>query len=228
MGTRTFRSLLVIALLVLSESAWSFVFFGEGLFPPLQIPAREESVYGFRINPGWAAHGEMKGGDFNLIGGISDKEFAGFAFSGVFNRNYGKTQVYGIQAAGLLNLNQGESLIVGLQLALGANVQGGAGSVYGFQVSGIGNWAEKMNVYGGQSGMINRAKVLGGVQLGLFNTTETMAGFQLGMVNSAKTVYGFQIGLWNSTDNLHGIQLGLVNLVSNGPIKFLPVFNIGI
>lgn len=171
---------------------------GFSLFPPFQVPKENKPTIS-RVSIFYGKHDVVFWTDVGLIGNITNKEFIGAAFSGVFNYTKGKTYSP-LQLAGLTNINLGETYIFGAQVALGLNSNSGKGAVGGLQIAALGNIAPLSKVYGAQ----------------------------VGLYNLAESVYGFQIGLINRTKSLHGLQIGLINLNASGPLKFFPVLNIGI
>ncbi|MDH4227826.1 MAG: hypothetical protein OEV59_08805 [Deltaproteobacteria bacterium] len=101
-----------------------------------------------------------------------------------------------------------------------------ADSVRGAQIGGILNLASS-SLDGLQVGLINKV---------FFNSVGTkqkdapngrLTGMQLGIINMADEVRGVQIGVINTTYKLKGVQIGLINLHYDGPIKFMPILNVG-
>lgn len=169
-----------------------------GLFPPLQYPGTDATVWGLRLSPGWARHKEMYGIDMGLIGNMTDENFVGVSMAGGFNYTAGNAFVIFTQLAGGVNHSEGSLTVLGIQLAIGANNTRGEAHIIGAQLSTIGNFGHN-NIY----------------------------GVQFGIINQADEVYGFQVGLINRAKNLHGIQIGLANYNEAGPLKFMPVINVG-
>lgn len=121
--------------------------------------------------------------------------------------------IYGIQheVIGLdLGLfNEVENNFIGAGLGVVNIARGDAVGIH----AGVGNAAE-----GG----------LTGLQLGGVNFAEKeFKGAQLGAGNTAENVTGAQIGIFNYAENLKGVQFGLINFNSDGPLWFMPFFNVG-
>lgn len=170
-----------------------------GIIPPAQLPPSDFSVTGLRVSALWGHHRGMYGIDAGVLGNITDQEFAGSAFSGIFNLTHGATTILGIQLAGITNVNTGKTNSIGVQLAGIWNQNTSESSVTGLQIALIGNQAAFTNIYGAQVGLYNRAK----------------------------SVYGLQVGLLNIAEDLHGIQIGLLNFNNKGLFTIAPFVNVG-
>lgn len=108
-----------------------------------------------------------------------------------------------------------------------------------FQGIGVLNIADKLS--GVQAGVVNIAiSDLGGLQVGLINIADItifadrhdkdyakVKGVQLGLINHAESIRGLQIGFVNSAVSLKGVQIGALNINRSGPLKFMPLVNIG-
>ncbi|MEZ4241899.1 MAG: hypothetical protein R3F59_38270 [Myxococcota bacterium] len=117
----------------------------------------------------------------------------------------------GVLAAGTADLRGfgvapayvGADRLHGLAVALGANVAGGG---RGVQLAAVNVTGRRSR--GGQVGLVNAARGLGGLQLGLVNAGGDVRGLQLGLVNVARGSSGVQLGLVNlSRDGRHDLLL---------------------
>jgi hypothetical protein len=165
--------------------------------PPIQFPPSDFDVTGVRASVLWGHHRQFYGFDLGLLGNVTDQDFVGFGFSGLFNATKGTTTAI-LQIAGGANVNTNKTTIVGLQAALLTNYNTAESSVWGFQFAAA-------NI----------------------SPHTTINGFQIGIYNTANVVHGFQIGLVNMTETLRGIQIGLVNFNHTGLFEVSPVLNIG-
>lgn len=170
-----------------------------GIVPPVQFPKDDFSITGLRLSVLWGRHRDLYGLDFGALGNITEQDFVGSSFSGVFNATHGPTRVIGVQFAGAANINTNKTSIYGTQLTLGINSNTAAATIAGLQFALLANLSPNTVVYGAQ----------------------------LGLYNQAQEVYGIQIGLVNFTKSLHGIQIGLLNINTTGLFALSPLLNIG-
>jgi hypothetical protein len=118
---------------------------------------------------------------------------------------YGKNEnVTGLDL-GLLNHTTGDE--TSFTYGIASVVQG---KFTGWQDNAI-NIADK-SFLGLQSGVVNKAGEGHGVQFGWVNVTDRMSGLQVGLVNYTKVMD-------------KGLQVGIGNIITEGPIKFLPIVN---
>jgi len=209
---KNLRTLFVTLLFFHPISSMAFSVLGQGFFPGTQYPDEDSSVYGLRLSPGLAVHKEMIGLDLGVVGNITSSRFIGLSMAGGFNATNGTTTVIGMQLAGVMNLNKAKTTVVGMQVALGINSNTMEAKVIGLQFAAV-NEAPKTDIYGVQSGIYSRAGNIYGIQNGIYCR--------------ANNVFGVQLCIVNDTENLYGIQFGVLNFVRNGPIKFMPIINVG-
>ena len=166
--------------------------------PPIQFPAADYTITGFRASLLYGKQRDIYGLDLGVIGNITEQDFAGVGVSGIFNITRGTTNIAGLQLAGVANVNTNKTNVYGVQAALGANSNSAAAKVVGLQVAAA-NLSPHTDIY----------------------------GLQVGVYNKAQNVYGLQIGLVNDTENLHGLQIGLLNFNHTGFFAVSPIINIG-
>jgi len=163
------------------------------------------------------------------LANITRDSIAGAQLGGLFN--FSRGSVTGLQAAGLVNVSGKH--IYGCQMAGFANVNtkplyglqlGGiannSNDVTGAQMSGLYNYAR--NSTGGQvAGLVNIVRdTLTGVQIsGLINRTKVLRGIQVGVVNLIDTIEcGIPIGLFNFVR--HGYRAFELSYSESFPIDF--------
>jgi hypothetical protein len=149
-----------------------------GLFTPVQIGGRDESVDGFRLSTIWTVNQDVKGFDLVLFGSKTEGEFNGFQLGGFYNQIDNGGKVY--------------------QLVTGVNNFKGETKVG--QIISFVNIAEKAEGFRVLS-FVNYAKEMDGVDVGAINFAGDMKGFQFGLFNYAKTLNGYQVGLINYAGN---------------------------
>lgn len=199
---------------------------------PIQTPAQNATIDGFRWNivygENFGTHGcdigfvganraDASGFQLDIAAGWNDFDFSGCAIAGVGNAVLGNAK--GFQLAGAINYTRGG--FKGLQIAP-VNYDG---SLYGMQVAAvnvnkgvstafqIGAYNADLNEYRGWSfGAVNYADRIEGLQLGALNIIATAGR-------------GVQIGIVNSAVALSGIQIGVLNLIGNAEIPILPIMN---
>ena len=185
------------------------------------FPARDDSVYGFRLGFYCAANAKMYGLSVSTLGNglfgqgsaFSDGDIAGIQVAGLFNdaasAKYGAWQI-----AGLWNELRNESTAV--QIAGFANVSSG-NSLTGAQFAGVFNQVKDLR--GLQiAGVVNLADDVSGVQIaGLANVVDhDMSGLQIGAINNVQgTLSGIQIGVINYAKWAGGVQIGAINVVGS-------------
>lgn len=199
---------------------------------PIQMPARNATINGFRWNIiygenfgthgcdiGFAGanHADASGFQLDIAAGWDDFDFAGCQIAGIGNTVLGGAT--GFQLAGAVNYTRGgftgfqiapvnyDGSLHGMQIAA-LNINKGVSK--GFQ---IGAYNADLNEYHGWSfGAINYADRIEGLQLGALNIIATAGrGVQIGIINSAVALSGFQIGV--------------LNLIGNGSVPILPIMN---
>jgi len=164
---------IILSLIVASAAFTSSLAFGEfwsttpiglGVVAPVQFPPADFVIKGLRLSLGWGTNRAVHGIDLGLIGNTTETDFRGLAVSGLFNLNYSR------------------ATIIGLQAALGANINRGYTNTYGFQLA-LANIGEYNNIHGAQIGIYNRADRVHGIQLGLVNSCKNLKGLQIGLAN---------------------------------------------
>lgn len=163
----------------------------------------DADVIGFQIALAMNQGGHLKGGQLALMNSAGS--------------------MTGIQI-GATDMVMGE--VKGVQLGLLAAGMGYDGKdSYGIQISPINYAMRTTGVQFGLAGISNT--YFNGVQVGfLFNNSDTVNGAQVGLINVADRVRGMQIGLINYCRRMSGIQIGMANIIVEGPVPFLPLFNI--
>lgn len=179
-----------------SQAAFSPV--SVGIFPPVQFPASDFTISGFRLSLLWGKQRDIYGLDIGAIGNITEQEFVGTSISGIFNSTNGSTTVLGVQLAGITNVNTNKTDVFGIQIAGIVNSNKAVSKIAGLQVS-IANLSPHTDIY----------------------------GLQVGIYNTALNVNGLQVGIVNVTDSLHGLQIGLLNFHRKGFFTVSPIINIG-
>lgn len=150
------------------------------MIPNIEFPSADATVAGLRMSVVWGEHRSVYGLDLGVIGNVTQQNFVGTAFSGIFNKTE-NTTILGIQAAGVANITTGRTTVLGTQLAGIWNYNSGDISVYGIQLAGLTNTASRIC----------------GVQVGFYNKADVVYGFQIGIVNHAQSLHGVQLGLVN-------------------------------
>lgn len=208
------------------------------LFPPMQFPNANYTVYGLSLGILQTAYS----GDDIMTAEIGRNDIYGLQISGVMAKS---KESHGVQLAGLSSCAKGHS---GIQLSGGANIV--KGTLNGVQLSGLWNEADEIpcgvqatvfaNVEKGRmgfglqlAGVINRCESAGaGLQLAvLFNeASKDFRGAQVGLFNKGKlgattwfehhrigfTSYGQWVAAnYYGVENMRGLQLGLFNKAEN-------------
>lgn len=144
------------------------------LFDPVQFPAAESDVTGFRLSLFYGRNADVMGLDIGALVSVADGDVFGLEVSGLVNSVGSSSGT--LQIAGIAN-NCYEDF-------------------YGLQISGIANRAGG-NVAGGQISCFNMAEDMGGLQIGIYNKAAAATGLQIGVINEAASMQGVQIGLLN-------------------------------
>lgn len=180
-GAGRLCALALVAMLLLSGAAAANTLqgpqpfpFGVALMAPVQYPAEDVSVTGFRFSLFYGRNAEVMGLDIGALVSAADGDVFGMQISGLVN-NIGSSSGT-IQFAGIAN-NCYEDFC-------------------GCQLSGIANRAGG-TVQGGQIGCFNLAGDLSGIQIGVYNKAANSIGLQIGVVNETSSMQGIQIGLIN-------------------------------
>ena len=199
---------------------------------PIQAPAQNATIDGFRWNiiygENFGTHGcdigfvganraDASGFQLDIVAGWDDFDFTGCQIAGVGNAVLGGAT--GFQLAGAVNYTRGA--FTGFQLAP-VNY---AGSLYGMQVAALN--VNKVVSKGFQIGAYNAdLNEYSGWSFGAVNYADRIEGLQLGALNIIATAgRGVQIGVINSAVVFSGIQIGVLNLIGNAEIPILPIMN---
>jgi hypothetical protein len=121
---------------------------------------------------------------------------------------------------------------------------GRTASLIGYQVGLVNHVTDRL--FGVQAGAVNLSDGYGyGIRVGGLYTgggrfggisigglanryaDEGSWGLMISAFNQAASFTGLQIGVVNIADTLKGVQIGLMNFSRNGPLKFMPVINVG-
>ncbi|MDL2231767.1 hypothetical protein LJB85_03410 [Porphyromonadaceae bacterium OttesenSCG-928-L07] len=152
--------------------------------------------------------GVLFGGLYNQIG----KSMTGVQAAGLLNMT--GENVRGAQLSGLANMS---SYVNGIQFAGITNI---AKEVNGLQVGGVINLSEHSRGFR-FAGITNVSDSTTGFQLaGVANITHTTSGTGAALINRTKVLKGVNLGLINIIDTIEsGASLALINVVRKGAYK---------